>query len=43
MGKEFGNMSQGNNKTGMPGLDAIHVLDHAQIKKIPKDKTITYA
>ena len=43
MGKEFGNMAQGDNKTGTPGMDAIHVLDHEQIKKIPKKKTITYA
>ena len=35
LGKEFGNMAQGDDKTGTPGMDAIHVLDHEQIKKIP--------
>ena len=43
IGKEFGNMAQGDNRTGTPGMDVIFVLDHEQIKAIPKHKTITYA
>ena len=33
MGKESGNMAQGDNKKGTPGMDAIHVLDLEQIQK----------
>ena len=43
LGKEFGNMAQGDNKTGTKGHDAIHVLTHEQIAAIPKHKVITYA
>ena len=43
LGKEFGNMAQGDEKTGTKGHDAIHVLTHEQIRKIPKHKVITYA
>ena len=43
LGKEFGNMAQGDDRTGTPGMDAIHVLDHEQIRRIPKGKTVTYA
>ena len=43
LGKEFGNMAQGDDKTNTKGMDAIFVLTHDQIKAIPKHKTITYA
>jgi len=42
-GKEFGSQAQGDNKTGKKGSDTLFVLDHEQIKAIPKDRTITYA
>ena len=42
-GKEWGNMAQGDNKTGEKGSNSIFVLDHEQIRNIPKDQTITYA
>ena len=35
-------MAQGDNKTGEKGTNSIYVLDHEQIKNIPKDHTITY-
>jgi hypothetical protein len=43
MGKEFGNMAQGDSRTGTKGMNAIFVLDHEQIANIPKKKTVTYA
>jgi hypothetical protein len=39
---EFGNRAQGDEKTGTPGTDSIFVLTHKEIKKIPKDRTVTY-
>lgn len=42
LGKEWGVLAQGNNKTGSVRTDSLHVLDHKQIKLIPKDHTITY-
>ena len=42
-GKEFGNLAQGDNKTGQQGTNSIFVLDHAHIKNISKDRVITYA
>ena len=42
MGKELRNMAQDNNKTKTPGMNAILVLTHDQIRAIPKSKTITY-
>ena len=42
-GKEFGNMAQGDNKTGTPGMNAIFIMDHNKIVRIPKTKTITYS
>ena len=41
-GKEWGVLAQGDNKTGSGRTDSLHVLDHEQIKLIPKDHTITY-
>ena len=43
MGKEFGNMAQGEKKTGTPGMNAGVVLIRDQISRIPKNKKITYA
>jgi hypothetical protein len=41
-GKEFGNQAQGYNKTGEKGTDTLFVMDHEQIRNIPRDRTITY-
>jgi hypothetical protein len=43
MGKEFGNMAQGDIKTGTPGMNAVFVLTHDKIQRIPRHKKITYA
>jgi hypothetical protein len=43
MGKEFGNMAQGDKKTGTPGTDSIFVMTHKEIANIPKDCVVTYA
>lgn len=43
LGKEFRNLAQGNNKTGTPGMDVIHVMDLEQIRNIPTDRGVTYA
>jgi hypothetical protein len=42
-GKDFGGISQGDNKTGQKGTNAIFVMTHAEILLIPADCTITYA
>ncbi len=42
-GKDFGRMAQGNNKTGQKGMNSILVMTHAEIAKIPKNQTVTYA
>ena len=36
-------MAQGDKKTGTPGMNAIFVLNHDEIRRIPKHKKITYA
>jgi hypothetical protein len=41
-GKEFGNLAQGDHATNTPGTNSIVVLTHAQIRTIPKDRTVTY-
>lgn len=41
-GKEFGNLAQGDNKTGTKGTNAVFVMSHDEIAKIPKDRVITY-
>ena len=41
--KDFGSMSQGNNKTGQKGTNAIFVMSLQDISNIPKDCIITYA
>ena len=35
MGKEFGNMAQGDRKTGTKGTDSIFVMTHNEILNIP--------
>jgi hypothetical protein len=42
-GKDFGGMSQGDNKTGQPGTNAMFVMLPSDIPNIPKDRVITYA
>ncbi len=42
LGKYFGGMAQGDNKTGQKGSNLIFVMTHAQIPLIPKNQTITY-
>jgi hypothetical protein len=42
-GKDFSGMSQGNNKTGQKGTNAMFVMSPSNIHMIPKDHVITYA
>ena len=42
-GKEWGRMAQGDNKTGEKGTNSIFVMNHEEIKHIPKDRVVTYA
>ncbi len=42
-GKDFGGMSQGNNKTEQPGTNATFIMLPSDIPNIPKDRVITYA
>jgi hypothetical protein len=42
-GKYFGGMVQGHMKTGQKGMNLIFVMAHAEITKIPKNQTVTYA
>jgi hypothetical protein len=41
-GKDFGGMSQGDNKTGQKGTNAMFVMSPSNIPHIPKDLIITY-
>eukprot|EP00804_Cyclotella_cryptica_P022477 CCRYP_015112-RA/>CCRYP_015112-RA protein AED:0.28 eAED:0.23 QI:0/0/0/1/0/0/2/0/681 len=41
-GKEFGNLAQGDKKTGEKGTNTMFVMTHSQVKNIPKDRTVTY-
>ena len=41
-GKEFGNLAQGDNRTGEKGTNAIFVMTHDDILRIPKDRVVTY-
>jgi hypothetical protein len=43
VGKDFGGMAQGDNKTVQLGTNSIFVMTHAEILLIPADCTITYA
>ncbi len=42
-GKDFGSMAQGDKKTGQKVTNSIFVMTHNEIKKTPKNQTITYA
>ena len=42
-GKDFGGMSQGDNKRGQKGMNAMFVVLPADIPNIPEDRTVTYA
>eukprot|EP00956_Cyclotella_meneghiniana_P014140 scaffold21040_cov41-Cyclotella_meneghiniana.AAC.5 len=41
-GKEFGNLAQGDNKTGEKGTNTIFVMNHDEIANIPRGRTVTY-
>jgi hypothetical protein len=41
-GKDFGGMSQGNNKMGQKGTNAIFVMLPSNIPNIPTDRVVTY-
>ena len=43
LGKEWGRMAQGDNKTGEKGTNSIFVMTHEEILNIPKDRVVTYA
>ncbi len=40
-GKDFGGMSQGDNKTGQKGTNAMFVMSPPDIPNIPKDRVVT--
>jgi hypothetical protein len=42
-GKEFGNLAQGDAKTGTEGTNSIFILERNEIPNIPGDRTVTYA
>ena len=42
-GKEWGNLAQGDDRTGEKGTNSIFILNPEDIKNIPKDRVITYA
>ena len=42
-GKEWRNLAQGDHKIGTKGTNSLFVLDHRKIKRIPADRTVTYA
>jgi hypothetical protein len=42
-GKDFGGTSQGDNKTGQVGTNAMFIMDPKDIPNIPADRTVTYA
>eukprot|EP00804_Cyclotella_cryptica_P028752 CCRYP_008237-RA/>CCRYP_008237-RA protein AED:0.41 eAED:0.41 QI:0/0/0/1/0/0/2/0/217 len=41
-GKEFGNLAQGDNKTGEKGTSTMFAMTHTEIRNIPREQTITY-
>ena len=43
LGKEFGNIAQGDKKTGEKGTDCVFVMTPEQVQHIPKDRVVTYA
>ena len=42
-GKEWENITQGDNKKRTKGTDSLIVLNHKEILNIPTDRTVTYA
>ncbi len=42
-GKDFGGMSQGDNKTDQKGTNAMFIMPPSNVPNIPKDRVITYA
>ncbi len=42
-GKDFGGMSQGNNKTGQKGTNAMFIMLPSDIPNILKNRVVTYA
>jgi hypothetical protein len=42
-GKDFGGMSQGDNKSGQKGTNAMFVMLPSDVPNIPKDRVVTYA
>jgi hypothetical protein len=42
-GKDFGGMSQDNNKIGQPGTNAMFIMLPSNVPNIPKDRVVTYA
>jgi hypothetical protein len=42
LGKEFGNIAQGDNKTGEEGTNCVFVMTPEQVRTIPKDRVVTY-
>ena len=43
VGKEWGNLVQGDNKIGTKGTNSLFVMDHKYIKQISADCTVTYS
>jgi hypothetical protein len=43
LGKEFGIIAQGDNKTGEEGTNCVFVMTPEQVQMIPKDRVVTYA
>ena len=41
-GKEWGNLTQEDNKTRTKDTDSIIVLNHEEIRNIPTNRTVTY-
>ena len=42
-GKEFGNIAQGDDRTGEKGTNCVFVMTHEEIANIPRDRVVTYA
>ena len=43
-GNEFGQMAQGDNKTGTKGKQCtVYLITHGKIANIPEDRVVTYA
>ena len=41
--KDWGNLAQGYHKIGTKGTNSLFSLDHKDIRRIPADRTVTYA